>query len=292
MSDLVSIYVPTRDRAALVERAVRSALAQRYRPIEVVVVDDGSSDETPRRLAELVAAEPTRLRVLRNETPEGASAARNRAIREARGRFVTGLDDDDELLPDHVERLCDAYRDEFAFVCSSRLEVVGERRVPNRLDAGPITLDDLLHYNKVGNQVLALRERVLAAGGFDESLPAFQDYDLWVRLLAARGGCALKTRDATYVVHLDHALGRISDSSERKLAGLTRFVERHGGRMQASHRASMELLRRKIAGDPISFPALLRLARPGNLKSIASLYLNARVPAVQKFYHAMRSRIG
>jgi glycosyl transferase family 2 len=92
----VSIVVPTRDRPELLARAVDSALAQTYQPIEVVVVDDGSADPVD------LPSDP-RLRVVRHASSRGSSTSRNSGLHSARGRWVTFLDDDDRLLPHMVE---------------------------------------------------------------------------------------------------------------------------------------------------------------------------------------------
>jgi glycosyltransferase involved in cell wall biosynthesis len=93
----VSVVIPTYNQPALLAEAVASALAQTLADLEVVVVDDGSTDDTPARLAALAAADP-RVRVVRQPNA-GTGAARNRGVREARGRYVALMDHDDLWLP-------------------------------------------------------------------------------------------------------------------------------------------------------------------------------------------------
>lgn len=111
---LVTIGITAFDAESTIELAVRSALAQSWRPIEVVAVDDCSTDQTPEVLARL-AASHCDLRVFRNPTNGGVAASRNRILAEARGEFVAFFDDDDESLPDRVEvqlrRILDYERD-------------------------------------------------------------------------------------------------------------------------------------------------------------------------------------
>ena len=98
---LVSVIVPTRNRANLVARAIQSVLDQTYRHIECIIVDDGSSDET-RQVVEEFTDE--RLVYLRHETQRHASAARNTGIAYSRGELIAFLDDDDEWMSRKLEK--------------------------------------------------------------------------------------------------------------------------------------------------------------------------------------------
>src|SRR5262249_41417720 len=96
---IVSVVIPTRDRAALLPVAIESALAQRVRDVEVIVVDDGSTDDTEAVLARF----RDRVRHVR-QAPEGVAAARNRGWSEGRGRWIAFLDSDDWWQPEALER--------------------------------------------------------------------------------------------------------------------------------------------------------------------------------------------
>lgn len=98
---LVSVVVPTRNRAPLLRCSLRSVLAQTWPAVEIVVVDDGSTDETPR----LLSMEFPQVRFVRLDSPVGPGGARNIGIANARGRWVLFLDDDDLLHPDHIAAL-------------------------------------------------------------------------------------------------------------------------------------------------------------------------------------------
>jgi len=279
MSDpLVSVYLPTRDRAALLAEAARSVLAQDYPVLELIVVDDGSRDDTPRVLGELVAAD-TRVRMLTTSGGTGPAVARNLAIDSARGEFVTGLDDDDRMLPGRVRALVGAYRSEYAFVCSRwYLEERGLRRTAGARP-GPVTLDRLLHGNIVGNQVLAPVGHLRGVGGFDASLPASEDYDLWTRLVLRYGpGFCLPT--PTLVVRGDDTRRRLSTSTAAS-DGARLYLERYAKYMTRSHRRSQRLAlavtdRRRLGfGEalrcltPTSCGAVLRYAVRSNLPRLA-----------------------
>src|SRR5512143_3860267 len=94
----VSVYLPTRNRAASLRRAIESVLAQTYADFELIVVDDGSSDGT-REVLESVQRSDARVRAIHHSVSRGAPASRNAAIAAAHGEWLTGLDDDDEFLP-------------------------------------------------------------------------------------------------------------------------------------------------------------------------------------------------
>ena len=96
----VGIYLPTRNRAGLLPRAVTSVLNQSHRQLELIIVDDGSDDSTPTVIAELIARD-SRVRALRMPTPVGAPAARNAAIRASAAQWLTGIDAE----PQHEEVL-------------------------------------------------------------------------------------------------------------------------------------------------------------------------------------------
>lgn len=108
--DLVSVVVPVHNRASLVRAAVESAVAQSWKSIEVIVVDDGSDDDTPRSVASLVAEHPTRVRAVRRDRPGGPGAAREAGRLIARGEFIQYLDSDDTLAPDKLRRQVEVLR--------------------------------------------------------------------------------------------------------------------------------------------------------------------------------------
>jgi glycosyltransferase involved in cell wall biosynthesis len=95
---LVSVVVPCYNRARLIPRAVKSVQEQNFESLEIVLVDDGSSDDTVGVVERLKTTEP-RIRFLRHERNRGEAAARNTGVKNARGRYIAFLDSDDEWLP-------------------------------------------------------------------------------------------------------------------------------------------------------------------------------------------------
>jgi glycosyltransferase involved in cell wall biosynthesis len=266
---LVTVYMPTCNRAELLVRALDSLVAQHYKNIEVIVVNDGSRDNTLDVLAryqELLA-----LHVITNTQSLGACASRNKAIMIANGEFITGLDDDDEFLPNHIENLVAHWRPALA------------------LDSGKIALDDLLYYNKVGNQVLCKTKHLQAIGGFDESLPAFQDHDCWVRL-CHQFGEGLKLSDATYVWHTAHEHNRISNSREKRLAALDIFIKKHQQLMSPSHMKSMRFLKAHISETPLSIWQMCAMLSGKNYKRVIMLYIKRNLPWLKRLLDKVRGK--
>jgi glycosyltransferase involved in cell wall biosynthesis len=288
---LVTVYLPTRDRAALLRDAAASVLAQTMPDLELVIVEDASADDTAAVVAELARRDP-RVRAFRQDEPRGAPAARNRALAEARGRFITGLDDDDLMLPARLERLLAAQDERHAFTCSAFLHERDGWRRPVFAHAREITLEALLHYNLVGNQALMLTERLRAVGGFDEALVASQDYDLWTRLVA-RYGPALRIAEPTYVFRERAAATSIS-GSPRAGEGAAQYAQKHAPLMNAAQRRSQRLIQAIAAGRRLGLsdlPGCFALPTAG----VLARYWLAGMPlarAVQSRYRRQRWAAG
>jgi glycosyltransferase involved in cell wall biosynthesis len=182
----IVVAIPTRDRLAFLRQSVASVLAQKCTPqIELLVVVDGSTDRTADWLDEL---DDPRLTVVRNEQPQGVSAARNRALERADGaRWIAFLDDDDIWGPSHVQTLVHSAEHNraglvysgAAWVDEAR-ELVEVRRPRLRGDAQLA----LLRENIVGppSGVLMAADALRSVGGFDDGFSLLADWDLWLRM--------------------------------------------------------------------------------------------------------------
>ena len=192
----VSIVVPAHNVERFIAAALRSALAQRGVAVEVVVVDDGSTDGTPAEVARF-AGDP-RLRVVRQPNA-GLAAARNAGLAAASGRYVGFLDGDDLWDPDkarwHVE-LMDArpwvdLSYSWWWIVDEEGRATGRgNTAPARRLPGGLSLEGLVVENFTGNgsNVVCRRGALIRAGGFDPRLRACEDLDAWLRVAALREG--------------------------------------------------------------------------------------------------------
>ena len=103
----LAVYITTKNRRAMLDRAVNSVLRQSIKPDEIIIVDDGSTDDTARYL-ETVSEADASITVITNKTSMGACKARNIAISRAKSRYITGLDDDDEFTRNRLKDFIDA----------------------------------------------------------------------------------------------------------------------------------------------------------------------------------------
>ncbi len=180
----VSVIIPTYNRAGLVPEAVASVLAQSYRDFELLVVDDGSRDETPQALAPFRGE----IKVLRHPRRRGVSAARNRGIAAARGEWLAFLDSDDLWRPEKLAAQMAWLKANPGFHLCQTGEIWirhGVRVNPpaSHVKAGGWIFFRALRRCLVSPSAVVLSRRLLEAhGGFDEGLPAAEDYDLWLRL--------------------------------------------------------------------------------------------------------------
>lgn len=185
---VVSVVVPAFNAAWCVRRAIDSVLQQTFRDFELLVIDDGSTDDT----ADVLATYGDALRVVRQHN-QGLSSARNAGIQAARGELVAFLDADDWWLAGKLERQVALLRakPEVGFVSTAaRVEDPGGRFLnpwPCTTCTGPF-LPRLFGANGdvagSGSAVMARRRLFGTVGGFDESLRSLEDVDMWMRLAA------------------------------------------------------------------------------------------------------------
>lgn len=203
----VSVVIPTHNRWNLLStRALRSALMQEDVEHEVIVVDDGSVDETPERLAEI---DDPRVTVIRHEPGRGVARARNAGIDRARGTWVAFLDDDDSWSPRKLRAQLDAIaarQGDFAYAGVVSVDASGEVIHDYPVPAPETLRRDILASCVIPagpSNVLARTDLVRSVGGFDAGLSHLADWDLWIRLAQAGRPVACDEVLVAYLEHLD-----------------------------------------------------------------------------------------
>jgi len=181
----VSVVIPTRNRADMLYRAIRSVLEQSYGDFEVIVVSDASEDNTEEVV---MSFDDSRIHYIRHEEAKGASAARNTAMRVAKGEYIAFLDDDDEWMPNKLEVQVPVIENsdaEVGLVYGWMEYFEGEKSVGVRSPKlrGDVFVE-MLDKQAIGGcpTIIIKREAVDRIGYFDESLPRGNDGDYWRRI--------------------------------------------------------------------------------------------------------------
>ncbi|HVZ10612.1 glycosyltransferase family A protein [Rhodopila sp.] len=190
----VSAIVPLYNGARYIEEALRSIFAQHLPPAEVIVVDDGSTDEGPDIVRRLAQSHPL---TLLNKENGGQSSARNFAIRRSSGALIALLDQDDAWYPNHLSELIRPFREDmtgrlgWTYSNLDEIGVDGQLRVRDALSYGSaehpkVHLDKCLQEDLfiLPTSSLILREAFDEVGGFDERLQGYEDDDLFLRLFS------------------------------------------------------------------------------------------------------------
>ncbi len=213
----ISVIIPSFDRVAVLPRAIDSVLAQTLAPVEIIVVDDGSADGT----AEMVAARFPQVRLLRQEN-RGVSAARNAGIAIARGGWLAFLDSDDEWLPGKLaaQREVLAENPDCRLCHAEEIWIRNGKRVnamkKHRKSGGRIYRRCLPLCVISPSAAVIHRDVFRDYGGFDESLPACEDYDLWLRICAREPVAFVETPQIV-------KYGGHDDQLSRRYWGMDRF---------------------------------------------------------------------
>ena len=184
---LISVIIPTYNRAAYLGRALNSVLAQSYENIEVIVIDDASVDDTGSAVKEIPDA---RLTYIRHDTNKGGAEARNTGIRAAKGEYIAFQDSDDEWVPDKLEKQMQVFNSAdkgtgivycgFFYITDNEKKYIPSSAVKKR--EGNV-YEQLLSENFVSTQTLLVKREVFdTVGVFDSNLPRYHDWELAIRM--------------------------------------------------------------------------------------------------------------
>lgn len=226
----VTVVIPAHDQAQYIGRAIQSVLSQTFTDFEVIVVDDGSTDNTS---SVVHAFEDPRLQYVFQKN-QGLSSARNTGINLGRGELLSFLDSDDEFLPNKLETLLQELSEhETAGLIAGQAIPVNERgervgAIFDRPFPDPVELLLLGNPIHVGS-VLVSREWQDKVGLFDEGLNSYEDWDMWLRL--AHAGCPMLWVDrpvSLYRFHLAQMTREGDTMTRASFAVLNKFFLREG----------------------------------------------------------------
>jgi glycosyltransferase involved in cell wall biosynthesis len=253
MSDpFVSVVLPTFNRSALLRRSIEGVLRQTFGDFELIVVDDHSSDDTPKVLLDIT---DPRVRVLRHERRLGASAARNWAVREARGTYVCFHDDDDEWLPQKLALQVEAYsREQDPDRVLLYTQVIVDDGISSnvRPRAGLGSDEPLCEYIMRGHGLIATpsimaTRKLIAANPFppqsSQRFPKSRDLSLLLGL-EAQGVRFVLVEQPLVVMHTDIGRVRLSHS-DLSLEEAVKWLGEHGARINKTSRTAY--LAREVA---------------------------------------------
>ncbi|MEO1178157.1 MAG: glycosyltransferase family A protein [Pseudomonadota bacterium] len=241
-SDLVSVVIPTYNRAHLLCDALHSVQAQTYRPLEVIVVDDGSTDETESVFGSWVMGCDAALSArFESQDHKGGNAARNLGIAKAEGAHIAFLDSDDLWKPEKIttQMLALSARPEVGAVYCGIEEVeIGSDEPPYR-PKRPFPEGNLFRQLLVSDVTAPTSCYLIAtsvlhkAGGFDETLAARQDWDLWIRVARQTGIGAVPK---PLVVLRNHAGPRTISDPQRELRAHRAILDKYATDRRAAGR--------------------------------------------------------
>ncbi|WP_407276070.1 glycosyltransferase family 2 protein [Halothiobacillus sp. DCM-1] len=181
----VSVIIPTFNRSAVIAESINSVLEQSFKELELIIVDDGSSDNTEDIINKI---NDKRVVYIRNEQNKGAAESRNIGIWKASAEIIAFQDSDDIWLRDKLKKSMLALGDNpdaiGVFSSFIQLDPKGKNFTRKGFDSkGKNQHDEILYKNFIGTPCAVVRKKyLLEVGGFDENLPALEDWDLFIRL--------------------------------------------------------------------------------------------------------------
>ncbi|HEL1558043.1 TPA: glycosyltransferase family 2 protein [Streptococcus suis] len=208
MESIISIIIPNFNRGRLLHGVIGSVLQQTYQNVEIIVVDDASTDNSIAIIQNLQKSIPNLL-LIQQEINSGANACRNLGVDHAKGEYIAFLDSDDYFLPTKLEKQLKIFNQypEVGFVVTG----FGAKTV-QVLPEGIIPLKETIFQNNLGgfSTLMVKKSLFLEVGGLDQSLPSCQDWDLFLKLLTVSKGYKVAEDLVIYEVQDDSISKNVS----------------------------------------------------------------------------------
>jgi glycosyltransferase involved in cell wall biosynthesis len=270
---LVSVIIPNYNHTRFIPGAIQSVLAQTYSRYEIIVVDDGSTDDS----REVVARFGEKVRYIWQEN-QGLAGARNTGIRAAGGELIGLLDADDEWHPNYLEEMVSfsgEYPDATVFYCMARCMDVEGCDLPQFVGGPPVDSNTLhqvlLRANFIiPSTVLFRRMAIVEFGCFDANLRSCEDWDLWLRLLPMEKIVGTSKCLVRYRVHGSS----LSTDVEGMHAATKKVIEKHFG-MDDGDSSPWKPEKRRAYGGVYRYQCITMIQRQGNWKACVPLMRKA-----------------
>lgn len=274
----VSIVIPTFNRASTIERSVKSVLEQTFDDIEVIVVDDGSTDDTEEVMSKF---SDSRIKYLK-QSNAGACAARNKGIDNSSGQYIAFQDSDDFWHPDKLEKQLlniEAENSDFDICFMNSVFPNGDKRlIPSKkaIKAG-LSSRSILESNFISTQMILAKRSVFDSIRFDERLPRFQDWDLGIRMINAYKMSVTKESLVDQYILSDS----ITTNPQKAMIAFSILESKYCDLLKANKKEYSIFLRRKVSSckDLLSKQEIQCIYRKSlsinfNIKSFVKLVLS------------------
>lgn len=266
----VSAYITTFNRPESLDLAIKSVIEQTKKCSELIIVDDNSSMPCINIIKKYLLS--IKIIYIRLEKNMGACHARNIAIKTAQGKYIAGLDDDDQWHPERIDILLRTYNSgEYSLVYSDDYLTKNGSIIKTTSKKNITSINDILYENIIGNQIFTERYKILDCGLFDEKLTAAQDYDMWLRIIE-KYGAAKKSNIPLQYINIGEN-DRITKSNKR-FSGYFLFYKKHKSKMTESHRKYQILNIKYMCSKKISIFTYVSLFEPKNISRRVKIYLN------------------
>ena len=222
---LISIIIPAYNVEDYIEECIHSAFAQTYKPIEVICIDNNSTDNTWQKLKQLQETYPSLL--IEKELKPGAPAARNKGLALSKGEWIQFLDADDILLPEKIEHQIKHITSGISFIAAASFAQAGELRTEVKVNTNNNIWENLAKVNLgITSSNLFSRKYITEVNGWDECLRSSQEYDLMFRMLKANPNIKYDTEPLTIINHVPGSITRNSANLIRNLHTRIELLER------------------------------------------------------------------
>lgn len=238
---LVSVIIPTYNRVSTIEKSVRSVMNQTYQNLEIIVVDDGSTDGTDAVMNSLIK-EDSRIRFIANDSgSHGPSQARNYGVKAAAGDLISFNDSDDEFRPDKTKAQVDAMinnQADFCFCTKKKGESLSPWKGFRQTD---ICTELILYKCYSGTQSIMVKAELMKQLLFDESMNCNEDWELLIRLTDGYKGAFV----SDILVDVDDTPGSVGSSAERGTLMMKYTMSKHAA-LYAKYPASAQKMQAQI----------------------------------------------